>query len=60
MFVTRSQLANVVNRKAFKACGCEISFVNHHRYLGLILDSTMSLGPLTKDIKKRITNKIFM
>ena len=45
---------------ALKACGCEISFVNHHRYLGLILDSTMSLGPVTKDIKKRITNTIFM
>ena len=60
MFGTRSRLANVANRIAFNACGCEISFVNHHRYVGLILDSTMSLGPLTKDIKKRIPNKIFM
>ena len=40
--------------------GCEIGFVKNHLYFGIMLDATMSLLPLSKDIKKRVSNKIFM
>ena len=41
-------------------CGQDISFVNNHSYLGVIIDSNMSLSYLLKDIKKRLSNKMFM
>ena len=36
-----------------------IKFVNNHVYLGVTLDSAMTLTPLRKCIKKRVSNKIF-
>ena len=60
IFGTRSRLANITRPNHFIAHGCEIGFVKQHLYLGIMIDSIMSLTPLTKDIKKRISNKIFM
>ena len=37
-----------------------IDFVNSHTYLGIPIDATMSLTPLVKNIKKRVSNKLFM
>ena len=38
----------------------EIAFVRSYVYLGVLIDDVMSLIPLIKDLKKRISNKIFM
>ena len=56
----RNKLATVSSPNAFQMCGNAISWVTSHSYLGLVLDSTMTLTPLLKNIKKRISNKIFM
>ena len=58
IFGSRARLANMDTPACFMACGNNIGFVKHY-YLGMMIDSTMSLIPLTKDIKKRILNKIF-
>ena len=59
IFGPRNKLACIVRPKSFFAGNNEIGFVKQHLFLGIMLDSIMSLTPLTKDIKKRITNKIF-
>ena len=59
IFGSRSKLANIHRKTPFNMGNREIGFVNHHLYLGIMLDNTMSLLPLAKDIKKRISNKIF-
>ena len=38
----------------------DIQYVNHFRYLGVILDSEMSLKYLLSVVKKKSSNKIFM
>ena len=40
--------------------GFNIEFVKSYCYLGITLDDTMYLIPLVKDIKKRISNRLFM
>ena len=37
-----------------------IDFVNSHTYLGIPIDASMSLTPLVKNIKKRVSNKLCM
>ena len=59
-FGSSNRLAELDYSEHFNACGHNIVYVKQHMYLGIVFDSTMSLGPLTKDIKKRVTNKIFM
>ena len=44
----------------FLILGTYVKFVKSHAYLGITLDATMSLLPLLKAVKKRISNKIFM
>ena len=51
-FGSRNKLSKLDNPLTFKAGGQEIGFVNQNLYLGIMLDSNMSLSPLTKDIKK--------
>ena len=34
--------------------------MNSHSYLGILLDSSMSLTPLLNSVKKRVTNKVFI
>ena len=56
---SRNKLSNLSSPTAFNMGGVEINFVNSHLYLGVMIDSTMSLSQLTKDVKKRLSNKIF-
>ena len=60
IFASRFRLANMHEPKVFKMCDQKIKFVNSHSYLGISIDSTMSLGPLLKSVKKRVINKVFM
>ena len=60
VFGTRNRLANIVKPDMFKIGTKKIGFVNNHVYLGISLDSNMTLTPLIKDVKKRISNQIFM
>ena len=60
IFSTRNRLSNLRDPEPFEAHGHEISFVKQHAYLGILIDSMMTMSPLIKDIKKRLTNKIFM
>ena len=39
--------------------GKNIAFVKSHIYLGVTLDNTMSMVPLLKNVKKRVSNKVF-
>ena len=60
VFSTCSKLANLDRNVALMMNGYAINFVRMHSYLGIILDEAMTLMPLLKDIKKRISNRIFM
>ena len=59
MFNTRNSLSSIVNPTPFDYLGNKIDMVKSHMYLGIFLDDVMSLIPLFKNIKKRISNKIF-
>ena len=56
---SRGRIAKVIDPRPFNIAGRDIGFVKNHLYLGVMIDSTMSLSYLTKDIKKRISNRIF-
>ena len=60
IFGSRNRLANVQDQRSLFLNGREVGYVSKHTYLGITLDNIMSLTPLMKDIKKRISNKIFM
>ena len=60
IFGTRSRLSNLHDPSPFKMGANNIDFVNSHTYLGIPIDATMSLTPLVKNIKKRVSNKLFM
>ena len=56
---TRNRLNNMRDIPNFKILGKNIQYVNQYNYLGLILDNEMSLNPLYKNVKKRVSHKIF-
>ena len=60
IFGSRSKLANISIQRPFIMNGVELGFVKSHSYLGIQLDNIMSLNALVKDIKKKISNKIFV
>ena len=60
IFASRFRLANMYEPKAFNMFDQKIKFVNSHSYLGISIDSTMSLGPLLKSVKKMVINKVLM
>ena len=60
IFSTRPLLSSLKQSKPIKMGGLDIGFVQHHLYLGVMIDSIMSLVPLLKDIKKKVTHKIFV
>ena len=60
IFGTRSRLSNLHDPSPFKMGVNNIDFVNSHTYLGIPIDATMSLTPLVKNIKKRVSDKLFM
>ena len=48
IFGSQNRLSNLDNPRPFTMLGYDISFVQHHLYLGIMVDSVMSLGPLLK------------
>ena len=60
IFGARMKLANIVDPLPFRILDKRVKYVKEHAYLGIILDSTMSLVPLMKSVKKRVSNKVFM
>ena len=59
IFSTRNRLSKLQDPVPFVAGGKSIKFVNNHVYLGVTLDPAMTLSPMRKFIKKRVSNKIF-
>ena len=57
---TISRLSNLNNPTQFKYLDNNIKFVKQSAYLGIVIDNTMSLVPLVKNVKKQVTNKMFM
>ena len=57
---TSHRLQNLREPTKFNLLGLEVKFVLSHVYLGIELDTTMSLQPLWKSVFKRINNKLFM
>ena len=56
---TKCKCKNLVNIREFKIMGKAVEYVVQYNYLGLLLDNEMTLQPLFKNIKKRISNKLF-
>ena len=59
IFGPRYKLSKLENLENIIISNVSVKFVKQYSYLGIILDSEMSLQPLVKYIKKSITNKIF-
>ena len=57
---TRNRLSKIINPRLFMINNTEIKYVKHYNYLGIILDSEMSLLPLCKSMEKRVIDKIYM
>ena len=57
---TNSRISNLNNPAQMKYMENKIKFVKQCAYLGIVIDNTMSLVPLVKNVKKRVTNKMFM
>ena len=57
---TNSKIAGLNNPEQMKHMNCKIKFVRECVYLVIITDSTMSLVPLVKNLKKKVNNKMFM
>ena len=61
IFGSRFRLSNIQDPKAFNIIKKK-KIVDSHSYFFffVLLNSTMSLTPLLKSVKKRVTNKVFM
>ena len=59
IFGPRGKLLKLDNINPVTLLDMPIKFEKQYNYLGIILDSEMTLQPLVKHIKKLITNKIF-
>ena len=57
---TNSRISNLINPLKMKYMSENIRYVKQCNYLGIVLDNTMSLVPLVKNVKKKIVNKMFM
>ena len=60
IFGSRSRIAKLNNHEQFRMGANYIEFVHSYVYLGVTIDDVMSLVPLIKTMKKRISDKIFM
>ena len=60
VFGSRHSLSKLKNLKPFIMNGKNVKYVQHHPYLGVVLDGMMSLVPQMKAVKKRLNNKVFM
>ena len=57
---TKNRISNLANPEQLKYMNCNIKFVRHCTYLGVVIDNSMSLVPLINNVKKKVSNKIFM
>ena len=57
---TRSRLSKIINPEPFKIHAKDVKYVKSYNYLGIVLDSEMTLVPLCKNMEKRVVDKIFM
>ena len=60
IFSSRNKMSKLYNPKQFAMNNYKIVFVHNYNYLGVTIDDVMSLVPLVKSLKKRISDKIFM
>ena len=60
IFSSRYKRSGLYNPKQFTMKNYKIGFVHDYNYLGVTIDDVMSLVPLVKSLKKRISDKIFM
>ena len=56
---SRSKLHRLQTITPITILGHPVKFVKQYNYLGIIIDSEMTLQPMLKHVKKIITNKIF-
>ena len=56
---TATRLKNLKNMASFTIYGEPIDFVKQYNYLGIILDHEMNLTPLVRNIKKRVSIRVF-
>ena len=56
---SNAKLKTLSNVRNFHIMGNLIKYVTQYNYLGLLIDNELSLQPLYKDIKKRVSNKLF-
>ena len=59
LFASRNKLNNARNPEPLHIHGKNLGFVSKYSYLGLILDSEMTLEPFYKSIIKKVVYKIF-
>ena len=60
IFGSRTKLTHVNHPVPFRIMDKDVKYVQHHAYLGITLDTNMTLIPLLKAVKKRVSNKVFM
>ena len=60
IFGSKLRLSNIRDQAAFCMSGKNVKFISNQSYLGITLDSTMSLMPLIKSVMKKIPNKVYI
>ena len=60
IFGNRHCLSKLKDPKKICMSGKHVKFVQSQAYLGIILDTTMSMVPQMKSVKKRLNNKVYM
>ena len=57
---SRRKILKILDPEPLLIYGKNIKFVKQYNYLGIILDSELTLLPLYKNIEKRVIDKVFM
>ena len=57
---TRNKLSKIKNLIQFKINNTSMKYVKQYNYLGVLLDTEMSLIPLCKNVEKIVIDKIYM
>ena len=55
---SRNKLSKIVDRIPLDIKGSHVKFTKQYNYLGIVLDSEMSLTPLYKNLEKRVIDKV--
>ena len=57
---THNKLSELENLNQFTMNNEVVKFVKYYNYLGIVIYFEMPLGPLYKNLEKRIVNKVYM